>query len=60
MYTQGTIILDVTAPPTGGKVVWRGVAEAKVDPMRTDEERAKRVQSTMKDLVAKYPKRGAK
>ena len=60
VYTQGTIVLDVTAPPVGGMVVWRGVAEAKVDPMRTDEERAKRVQSTMKDLVGKYPKRGAK
>jgi hypothetical protein len=60
VYTQGTIVLDVTAPPTGGKVVWRGVAGAKVDPMKTDDERAKRVRTTMKDLVAKYPKRGAK
>ena len=60
VYTQGALVLDVTAPPTGGKVVWRGIAEAKVDPMRTDDERAKRLQSIMKELVAKYPKRGAK
>ena len=39
---------------------WRGVAEAKVDFMKTEDERAKRVRQIMKDLVAKFPKRPAK
>jgi len=49
----GAMVLDVTV---GGKMVWRGISEAKVEMAITDEQRAKRVTEFMTKLVEKFPK----
>jgi len=58
VYTEGAIVVDAYSPP--GTLVWRGMAAAKVDVMKTEEERGARIRQAMKDLIAKFPKRGAK
>jgi hypothetical protein len=56
VYPQGSIVLDA-ASPSGGPMVWRGIAEAKVETAISETERAKRVQGFMRQLVSKIPKR---
>jgi hypothetical protein len=53
---QGSIVLDA-ASPAGGALVWRGIAESKVEVTNSDAERTKKVQDAMTKLVAKFPKR---
>lgn len=53
---QGSIVLDAAAP-AGGALVWRGVAESKVELKISDADRAKRVQEAMTGIVSKFPKR---
>jgi hypothetical protein len=53
---QGSIVLDAAAP-AGGALVWRGIAESKVEISNSDSERTKRVEEAMTKLVAKFPKR---
>jgi len=53
IYPTGAIVLDATV---GGKMVWRGIVEAKVEMANTDEERAKRVTEFTTKLVEKFPK----
>ena len=55
IYPMGAIVLDVITP-VGGKLVWRGIAEAKVEMQNTEPERAKRVVEIMTKLVEKFPK----
>jgi hypothetical protein len=55
IYPTGAIVLDVITP-AGGKMVWRGIAEAKVEMENTEAERAKRVVEIMTKLVEKFPK----
>jgi hypothetical protein len=53
IYPTGAMVLDVTV---GGKMVWRGISEAKVEMAITDEQRAKRVTEFITKLVEKFPK----
>jgi hypothetical protein len=53
---QGSIVLDAAAP-AGGALVWRGVAESKVELTNSEAERTKKVQEAMTKIVAKFPKR---
>jgi hypothetical protein len=53
---QGSIVLDAAAP-AGGALVWRGVAESKVEITNSDEQRAKNVREAMTKIVGKFPKR---
>jgi hypothetical protein len=55
-YPQGTLVIDVAAP-AGGDLVWRGIAEAKIESEKTDAQRAERVRGIIKDLLAKFPQR---
>ena len=55
IYPTGAIVLDVIAP-AGGKLIWRGIAEAKVEMANSETERAKRTQEIMTKLVEKFPK----
>jgi uncharacterized protein DUF4136 len=55
-YPQGTMILDVTSLATGN-IVWRGIAEAKIESERTDAQREQRVHEIVGDLLAKFPKK---
>ena len=56
VYPQGTLVIDA-ASPTPGDVVWRGIAEAKIEIEKTltDAQRAARLTALIKDLVAKFP-----
>jgi hypothetical protein len=51
---QGSMVLDATA---GGKVVWRGVARAKIDFDASDARREKLLREGIRDLLKKFPPR---
>ncbi|HEX5069954.1 MAG TPA: DUF4136 domain-containing protein [Vicinamibacterales bacterium] len=53
---QGSIVLDAAAP-AGGALVWRGVAESRVELTNSEEQRARNVKEAMTKIVAKFPKR---
>jgi hypothetical protein len=55
-YPQGTMVLDVTSQATNN-IVWRGIAEAKIESERTDAQREQRVHEIVGDLLAKFPKK---
>lgn len=55
IYPTGAMILDAISPP-GGKLIWRGMIEAKVEMDASEAERAKRTKDFMTQLVAKFPK----
>jgi len=59
MYPSGMLIIDAAAG-TPSTVVWRGMAEAKVEVEITESKRAERLQGIIKDLLSKFPKKGAK
>ena len=58
-YPQGTMVLDVTSIATGN-IVWRGIAEAKIESGKTDAQREQRVHDIVGDLLAKFPKKNKK
>jgi Domain of unknown function (DUF4136) len=55
-YPHGTLVLDVASPPAGD-LIWRGLAEAKIESDKTDAQRADRVRGIIKDVLAKFPQR---
>ena len=56
VYPQGTLVLDVSSE-AGKGMIWRGMAEAKIEAENSDEKRVKRINSIVKDLLAKFPKK---
>ena len=54
MMNAGAMVLDATA---GGKVVWRGVARAKIDFDADDAKREKLLREGIRDLLKKFPPR---
>jgi len=58
-YPQGTLVLDATLRD-GKQIVWRGMAEAKIELENSEAKRAERLKSIIKDLVSKFPKRATK
>lgn len=54
---KGSLVLDL-ASIQRDTVIWRGIASAEIDRAATPEQRAARVRSAIKSLVAKLPKRG--
>jgi hypothetical protein len=59
MSPAGLLIIDAAAG-TPSTVVWRGMAQAKVEAEIAESKRAERLQSAIKDLLSKFPKKGAK
>jgi hypothetical protein len=51
---QGSLILDVSSPATRA-LVWRGVAQAKIDRERTPAERDARLRGAIASLIRKFP-----
>lgn len=51
---QGSLILDVSSPATRA-LVWRGVAQAKIDRERTPAERDTRLRDAIASLIRKFP-----
>jgi hypothetical protein len=56
VYPQGTLVLDASSEAAKG-MIWRGMAEAKIEAENTDEKRVKRINSIVKELLSKFPKR---
>lgn len=54
VYEQGSLVLDVTAL-SEKEVVWRGVAQARVDRSRSPADREKRLRNAVKDLLKQFP-----
>jgi Domain of unknown function (DUF4136) len=56
IYPAGSLVIDVTS--TAAKaIVWRGIAERKIDLEKPDEERRKVLEDAIRDLLAKLPRK---
>jgi len=49
---QGSLVLDLSA---GGRVVWRGIGEAKIQMDMPQEERAGLLREGVRNLLRRYP-----
>jgi Domain of unknown function (DUF4136) len=54
IYPQGSLVLDIGSPDPD-HVVWRAVAQAEINLDRTEAQRAERIRSIVRDVVAKLP-----
>jgi hypothetical protein len=52
----GTLVLDV-AVPDPPKVVGQAIGQAEIDLEKTDAQRAARIRSVVRDVVAKLPRK---
>lgn len=50
----GSLVLDALSPAQG-HVVWRGVAQAEIDKVRSDDDRNARVREAVRKLVERLP-----
>jgi hypothetical protein len=53
VMNQGSLVIDLSANAT---VIWRGVAEAKIEIGIDDKRRESLVREAVRDLLRKYPK----
>ena len=53
IVNRGALVIDLNAKE---KIVWRGVADAKVDVYASDKDREKLLREAVHDLIVKYPK----
>jgi hypothetical protein len=53
-YAAGTIIIDVVNPKDK-RMVWRGTASDVIDPDLSPDEREKRIQEAVHEILAKFP-----
>ena len=60
IYPAGSIVLDAFSPANSGPIIWRGIVSAKVEATITEEQRIKRIQGFIKDLVSKFPEKKKK
>ncbi|MCX6552756.1 MAG: DUF4136 domain-containing protein [Acidobacteria bacterium] len=54
IFEQGTMVLDLVDTKEK-QTCWRGIAEAEIQRQRTPEEREKRIQDAVADLLKKFP-----
>ena len=59
VYPQGALLIDAKLPGAPD-MIWRGMAEAKVEMEISEAKRASRIQGFVKDLLSKFPKRPGK
>jgi hypothetical protein len=55
IFEEGSLILDISSPATRA-LVWRGVAQAKIDRERTPAQRDTRLRDAISSLLGKFPK----
>jgi hypothetical protein len=53
-YEEGSLILDFVDAKSK-KLIWRGMAKAEVQNVNTPEEREKRINAAVKEILKKYP-----
>jgi hypothetical protein len=59
VYPQGALLIDAKLPDAPD-MIWRGMAEAKVELEITEAKRASRIQGFVKELISKFPKKPGK
>jgi hypothetical protein len=55
IFEEGSLVLDVSNPATRS-LVWRGVAQARIDRERKPAERDARLREAIASLLGKFPK----
>ena len=53
-YREGTFLIDVIDPATD-KMMWRGIAEKRIDKELTEEQRAAGVSKAVRRLLSEFP-----
>jgi hypothetical protein len=53
-YEVGTLLLDVVDGSTN-ELVWRGSAQARIDPNRTPQERTKLIRDAVHQMLKRFP-----
>jgi hypothetical protein len=53
-YDVGTLMVDVIDPATNA-VTWRGTAQTRLQELKTPEEREKRVQEVVDQVLERFP-----
>jgi hypothetical protein len=57
VLNRGSLVLDMAAKNAKDGVVWRGVAEAQLEPDASPQKRESKLKEAVRDLVRKYPPR---
>ena len=57
VLNRGSLVLDFAAKNAKDGIVWRGVAEAQLEPDATSQKRESKLKEAVRDLVRKYPPR---
>jgi hypothetical protein len=58
LMNQGALVLDVSADVSAArKVIWRGVAQARIKFDADDKRRETLIRDAVRDLVRRFPKR---
>ena len=58
-YDVGTLVLDVVQAATK-ELLWRGTAQGTIDPGAKPEERTKRIQAAVEELLSQFPPTAAR
>jgi hypothetical protein len=53
IMNRGSLVLDLSS---GGKVIWRGIADAGIKPGSDDKKAHELIRSAVRDLLRKYPR----
>ena len=53
-YTQGTLVLDIVTP-SENLLVWRGIAEGKIDPTASQSERTALINEAVGRILDNFP-----
>jgi hypothetical protein len=59
VYDEGTVVIDVITAKDK-RLVWRGTARGAIDPSLTPEEREKKVQEVVHEIMADFPPKSSK
>jgi hypothetical protein len=59
VFPVGTLLVDLFAA-NGKDLVWRGIARAEVDLDKSPAERKERLESVIRDMLAKFPPKAKK
>ena len=57
VLNRGSLVLDMAARNARDGIVWRGVAEAQVEPDASSQKRESKLKDAVRDLIRKYPPR---
>ena len=53
-YDQGTLVLDIV-DGRSNELVWRGTAQARIEPSNSPEERQRRINEAVRKMLERFP-----